>query len=485
MYDRSIGAEFTLDPLPNDGLDTFLLFPIVPIRLNKVMVNNDTASLLYRDVRRQLKIIGIDVDLMISSLEENNPTDLAKVEDAFIMHAVNIYATEQSSLKVLWRMFKYMHDTQLTNSADFNGWVPETNPPPNIFRITETNFNTAIQHNYITYGTIAGVIGPIGTYTSSVTILANSAVATISDTNDENATAYGNIPQSKFILRQQVAGSLYLEMTVHGLFITTSIPTTPGEAKVRSVFLESPGHADRKLFNIPIGLNQLDNLPMSEREEVIYSSLIMQIYAKDTIELAYYETAAFANFIGNLMLVITVVLTVVSFGGSTPFSTAMLEFGKRLLIQYALTLALKEILSHNISGASRAVAIALYTAASVYNMKGGNFDGLLSAESLMLATNGVTQGMLIDQSILADRLNQDIEEFSIAAKEAQEELQEKFEELNNYDLDPFGITSVLLQDFSESPDEFYKRTTGTKNPGVLTKDAISMYYKNKLTLPGR
>ena len=483
IYNRSVGAEFTLDPIPEGGNDTLLLMPIVPIRIDKQFVNVDTNSILYKSTNTQLQKLGLDINLLTDQLETNAPADLAKIEDVFIMFSINIHSQEQGSMKALWRFFSLLAPLQLTDKAAFDAWEPASDPVANIINIKEADsFNMVIQHNYIHISTYAGTIGAVGFHTSGVIILPNSPVVTSDDPNDNES--YGDIPMSRFEMRFQSAPGQITLMEVSGLFLATAIKTGLNTAKINTNFLELPAGADAKNFNIPLGWNQLLNLTMVEREVVIYESLRMVIYAQDRVELAYYETPSFANLVSIGMTIVSIVIMIGTVGNGAPISATLLEIGKRLLIQYALTLALKEILSHNLSGASRAIAIVAYAAASIYSAKGGDLSNLLDAEVLMGITSSVTGGMLVDQGIQAKRLDERVSVFNIRKEKEEKELQDKIDAITTEFLDPYGITEVLLHDYTETPDAFMKRTVGNNNPGVATKDQISQYYENALKLPG-
>ena len=505
VYPRGGGWIVALDGVPDSGTDTFQMLPIIALRQDFANIDVDKETIIYKQTKSLLKEIGFPLDKLMEGINSQDETQLAFLEDVYLMFAVNIYTDKQGGKKALYSLFSTLFDEQITNKAkwdsiedavdqydveeDYDIPAPRYDAAPNIMRIEESAYNMVLQFNYIEEETLNLVIGDIGYTTTYTATLPNTPADSYRDPYDDEAerVRWGNVPMSYIRLTQQISDTQCRRLTVSGLFTATSITTGNGATKVIVTFIEDTWDAtkdnDRERFNIPLGLAQLNVIPLLEKEELLYESFRQVMFAEQAVHLDYYETGAFGNFIGAALNILMVVLMVV-FPPAGGALNVIIGITKRLLVAYALTLILKEVFSHNLSNAEKVLVLAAvaWFGSSAASTK--DSIGILTAEGFILAVNAVSNAVLIDQSIQAERLQSDISGFESMRDKDQEEMAELWDAIpEDQDVDPFGLASVFINDFYESPANFYERTAHTGNPGVVTLDVIENYCSTQLKLP--
>lgn len=497
LYDRTTGVYPTLDLITPSGSGSTLVLPIVPLRDNFVDADDDINGTPYKTSKQLLNIVGINIDLYLNAIRTNPQKEY--IQDAFILFALNIYTTSQGGIKAFMNLFTDLEEIQDVTKADYLAHPPGSNSPVNNFKISEQKFNTVIQYNYIeSLEDVSGVIGDEGKYYSELTILPNSDIVTPPDDPDTGTTPpdYGNQPRSYITFRYQKTETTYNEISVHGLILTTGIFVTGSEARINIIELEASTKTDnqRDNFVIPLSYTQIigdslkpsTKLTMHEEESVIAESLVMVIYAKRTEYLEYYETPSFFNLLNLTLQFVSLVMLIASFGSSSTYSQALIEFGKRLLIQYALTLVLDEILEHNIDDTTRALVLSTYAYLTYLNITSGSAaNGLSFADQLMTATHAITDALTHDLSAKFDVLYEEKKEFEELLLSRQEELDRITDgTLSTEDrLNRYEIYKIIKMNTHETPQQFYDRTIHNNNPGVLALDEIHDYYNNALKLP--
>lgn len=486
VYDRNDPAEPNypiLDDLIGGGLDTTLMLPIIPLRADFININVNTTTLEYITSKQILKIVGLDMDQYIDAINENPDIDL--IEDAAILFAISIYTDSQSGIKALYNLFEAIEEFQDVDEFEYINFPEGSNSPVNVYKIEEQRINTALQFNYIVIENKTGTVTDVNNFISFTTVLPNSpkVPGTTDEYTEEVTEEYGDEPQSILTIQYQDTATTYIELRVHGLILTTAVFTTVDVAKVKLILIETIDGIDRDNFVIPLSYAQMYNFSMIEEEEVIYEALSLTVYSSDSLYLEYYETSHFAFFVQGIIIVISVVLFILSLPAGGQAGTAFYTLAKQLLIQYALTLLLGEILKHNLSDTERAIVLAAYAYLSYSNAKGDSSIYKLSfAEDILLAVNAVIDVILIDQSMQAEGLKDEMDELKNLMMERDEELRLAEEGFID-DINRFDIVQTLVIDTYENPTDFYTRTVHTGNPGVISLDQIGNYFDEALKLP--
>ena len=485
VYDKSSGVYPALDDLVGGGLDTTLMLPIIPIREDFISLNDSAVPNALDSSRGLLQTIGLEIDSYIDAVNSN--ADLEFIEDAAILFAINVYTQSQSGIKALYNLFAAIEEFQDIDEFEYNDFPVGSNSPVNVYKIEELRINNVIQFNYITVATVNSVIGAVNSFTSVVTILPSTPVITPVDPEDFNPPPepYGGENRSYITIKKQINATQHEVLEIHGLIMTTAIFTTVDEAKAVVMALEDDVEGNlRYNFSIPLSYAQMYDFTLFESEECVYEALSLTIYAKQTVYLDYYETAGFSKLLGIVILVVSVILFIVSLPAGGSAGQAFMLLGRQLLVQYALTMILSEILTHNLSDAEKAIVFAAYAYFSYQNMTSGLPGGteLSLADDIMFSINSVSDIAMIDQAIQLESLQSEIEEFSALAKSKSEQLEEAEAGLS---IEGFrhDIVKTLVINTYEKPTNFYNRTIHTGNPGVIVLDQIESYHDQALKLP--
>ena len=483
MYDTLTNVYPQLDQ-PTDGNpedDTSDTYPIVSIRKNFTNLSPTFLPAEYASARAILKKIEINIDQMLTTLDGNPDIDL--VRDANILFALNFYTESVGGLRALDYLFETLEATQETDKIVYDTWTAGSNPPPNIYAITEGVFNTTLQYNYVDTITVLGNIGNIGDITTEIIILANTP--RINPIDPDSEQSWGNIPQSQFILRKQISATAYNETLVSGPFVLRSVNDSNDDViGVSIAYLELPGGANRDIFSIPLSQAATAPLTPLEVEELFYECLILSTYAVDKTKLKWYETQQFFFIVQIVMVVITVVSAMTGPGASV--SSVLWSLLQNVLYQYALSLLLKELLKLATNNEQRIAILIAGTAASIAgpSVFNADFSQLNTAATYLGGVTAVSRGLNQYTAMEAEKLSQKVGQFSKEAQERQAILDDANAQLNGgLGVDPLTIINSTRIDSYETPTNFYLRTTHVGNPGVISLDEISGYHSRLLELP--
>lgn len=467
-----------IDDVTNAAVADNLVIPIIPIRKNFININEDKDSEEYVSSRKMLNMVSVDLDATLSGINQNE--DVSLVGDAFVLSALNLYTDTPGGKQAMYNLFTGMDASATVSKYLFESQVAGANSPLNTYSIIEQHYNVVLNFNWITIETHFGTLVDTGEIESDINIISNSTYHPASDYGDE----WGDELLSQFILRKQISADRYEEIIVSGLANTTVILTTAGEAHVLTTIVraDTEQHAtERTNFNIPLRLEQLAGLSIGQIDELVYESIRLSIYAKDSYHLEYYETTAFANFMFILTIVITIVVAVMTGGSGAQIITNIV---KGLVYNAVLAKALEEILSHNIGDEAKVVAMFAYVWASYEVNAGLATEALLLPQQILLATNAVTSAMLIDQGVQFDDLTAAMRAFDNLMEDKDEELQEAFDGLkSDAYINVFDVVRVTQHDPYEPPEDFFQRTIHNTNPCVKALDQVGDYHTEALKLP--
>jgi len=455
------------------------MVPIVPVRKNFTNIDSDKESPEYLSCKKQLKILNLDFDDISNQVSENPSID--QIEDVFILFALNVYTESQAGKKALYTLFMQLWTTSEVSQADFQQSLIDNpaSPEMNTARIDEQNYNVILKYDYISSTRINGVIGEVGTFDSEIVVLPNKPNDRFPPEGEE--PTYGGI-NSYILLKYQYSTTHYNQFRIQGPALFIGILTTAGELRNNNVEL-SDDAAARENFNLPLpgSLVQSRVLNNFERDQIIQESLIMVIYASDSVWLEWYETPGFLRFLSVILTIVAIIVIFWDWSGST--SAALWALAQAILYQYAISLILKELLiAYGDSDRAKALIIAAYIAASFYGPGGGS--GLDWAEALLFAVTAALNAITIDLQLQGEELQREVDAFLVDAEEREDELDAAKDLLdNNTGLNIWELATYTPIDPYEKPSSFYTRTVHTGNPGVLSLAQIESFVDNQLELP--
>lgn len=471
LYERSLGTYPSLDGGADTGVDNTLMLPIVPLRENFVSITSAHAS--YVTSKKILKLVGIGFDDMVAGVEDN--TDYIDfISDAFILFAINLYTTSYVGKRTLYVMWYNLFLHASIKQADYNSVPVDGDPVFNTISVEEENYNISLIFNYITQTLVVGNIGAVGTYETEFVILANDAYDPVDGTGG-GVNSYAHF-------RWQYDATHYSELTVYGLFMTTLLLTTTGAFKVNIVELTDVA-ADQSSFIVPMSFTMFSGFTYKEKEALIYEAATMTLYASEYTHLDWYETERFNNFLSFVLQAVSIVLLISSWGTATTVSAGLWAIAEQLLIQYALSLVLKELLvAAGDNEDAQIAAILVYAVASYYGS--GGSTGLTTAQTLLKVINVAIEAINIKTTLESDALQKEIDEFTKDSQQIQDEIDAAKDFLDrSKGIDPFDIYSIFLNNPYEAPEQFYDRACHTQNPGVKSLDQIESFHDNLLLLP--
>ena len=490
-----------------DNLETL---PIITLCKQFVYANADTSSQEYKDASRLMGILGVTtLDGIIDSIKENGDSQF--IQDAFLNFGVNLYSENQADRVYLFNFFSLLEKVSTVSKADFDALSAADKSTSNqTYAVKQGRFNLTFTYQYVEETIHTGNIGEKVGFVKTEFIVLEDTPSDYIEEDEEEAPQFGQgedgrseprppsqseddsdkskgLINSKVILTAQVTENEYIELEVRGVMLTTGIVTEGTRVDLHPVSLTS-NTALKKNFNIPVSLAVIDVMQPMEIETVLYNSLKLTIYAEQSQYLEYYETEAFYKFINVVITVIAIAILVFSLGTATNLSAALISLGRALLTQYLLTLALKEILTHNLSEAERAAVLALYAAASAYNAAnagGVDLSAITFAETLMYLIPAVGNALQIDIEDKSKDLTSETEAFEQIRTDKIEELDQAKDFLNNdSQLDLFQLLNsrnVPKFNVDETPTDFIDRSL-IVNVAPIVNSRTGTYVSSTLNL---
>lgn len=463
-------------PVVTGSKDGLAVLPAIALRINDVNVNVDKNSERYKTTKRMLDILNvIDLDTLIEGIDANPDQD--KVQEAFLAFGSNVYDDSKGNNLYLYSMLGMLGASATTSKADFNAMPPGLQSD-NVFTflVKQGRYNTAVSFNYIEQTQVTGVIGEVSDITKEFIILPDTKAGYLSPNAAQNDPSVSKgLVNSSLILRLQTSATEYTEIEISGLVLSTYIFTHGDSIKIKTIALVDPitsDEADRNNFIIPISLTALEKLPSVYAEVVINNGMQVLIYAEDSLDLEYYQTEAFLGFIRVLVVVIAIVILILSLGSGAELSAVLIQLATTILVQVGLTLALKEVLSHNISDEARAVAMLIYVVASVYSGNALSGDSaLVFADVALMTTAAVSTALQMDFALKQQGLAEETAEQEALIKTREQELEDAQDLLDGSGgLDTesllFGRTVPVLDTWL-TPQEFVQRGLTTNVAPIL------------------
>lgn len=519
------------DGIPSLEIDGDLIiggryFPMTPIRVNKVWV--DSHPYWQGRIPQINEILG-HINLEYANLKDaidptgkpGSTSELANLDDAIIMFAVDVRGTTDAELNILFEMFKRFHYTADGATQDeWWAWKNETgiwagqdweytNRPRTQIDIRATSIQMTLEYQYSTAQIVTGNINtdavPSGAKNSKPHGPANIENEVVPTGNVVRKYAYGTAygaedqqsgtwRDSRLVLRKPRDGyaGQYIEIVVVGCRMIYEVARPWGDD---GLFYRELNSAENTSWNdggmvIPLSQDIVKLFDTQAESAIYYDSLQLVMYASEIYDISWWQ-GAFASF---LFFVVQVVVTIATLGAGIGLVAAAREglfaLAKAIAIHVIAGIALQYALVQviNILGvdvgiilAAIAAVGAVYAGASSSSIM-GVFDAkafISIADSLLDATQEVIRDDFL-------KLQKEIELYEDEQRQKEDEVERLIasRETGSVALDLYQITrGPLRQNFTEGPENFYNRTIHQTNPGVLSLTMVQMYVTYALELP--
>ena len=449
----------------------FVAYPIYPLMLDGVFIDDSSRKEEYDDAKRLLGNISFPLEVVFGSIKAGVPvpTDVAdeenRITDIFMLNAINVNSVTQAGKAYLFEFF----DAILLNQADPSTGNVAWSQSKYSVNISESDYNFKLEFDSIT-NTV--VTGSRTTYSSAIV-----AGQTYSFQQLNLSIPTGQIT----LLAPSAPGAnTYRQLVITGLIANTVIDYPSGANKTVTINLSTDSaHLDYANFCIPLIHGVVAQLPTLElKEQVFLESFVLMSHSVTEFYLKWYQSL-FRAIKQYIIIAITLVIAFFVQDGGMTASAFFAAFAQAV----AISIVVEQVLTM-IDDPYLKAAVAL--AISVYFGSDGDFEfnadsfSLADPATLLSVTNAVGQGYLGQQ--MKD-LQAEFDDFVTDSKEIWEELQEKQEMLEDTEYSELIVATTVAGIRSyEEPTTFYARTL-IANPGVLVYDQLESFYDNQLRLP--
>lgn len=363
------GSDTALNAARNYLTDLSML-PIVELRSNSINVNADVNSTKYKQTKEILNIIGIDADTMIDNLNSN--PDIGAVTAAYIYFGAELGSNDPIQSKLIYRMIEFMYyDPTLVNGSTHT------------IKVEEGVYNSSISWQRQERYTVTRTGVAVGTHEGGVSY--DSMMEPVYDIDGVTILSYEEKKSFYAYVRRQETASSYVEYRLYNVSAITLIQK--GAMYDVSISILEVG----KVVVFPISTFFLNGLTPIEQGIVFPEVLRMVTYSADIQHLRYYQTAAFANLIQIVMVIVAIVIFIFTWWSGPTASIGFMSAVEGLLYGVVVAYALQQLLLMTDNPALKAVLIALVIAVMAYN-GGGNIDYTsLATYTADMITTAVTQ----------------------------------------------------------------------------------------------
>lgn len=475
-YQRGLGVYPVLDTIQEEGTPFGSFLPFLYFRYEAQPTNLDKATPLYLTSTKMAKMLGMNYDEVIETINEN--PDIADVQQAMLTFAVPANTTNPSERKYLFKFFDEMYFELGTGDdvrpiSDIYSFISrDDSGGKNVVLIQDAQFKMSLSNAGMSKKRIKGNIGDVGSYDSGFATSTYNRVLYEDETNIpyEVPTKY-----DYHYYRKQVSDTLIDEIRVLDLKMTYHIY---GEHI-------AAGDDEGDILLVPIDMSIIEEYSIPEKEQLISKSMHMVFNSMTVVKLKWYQTGIFKA----LMIIVMIVITVLTWGANAPALAAALAVGGTVAIaaiwtmiiipmlqMYVLRLGLQLFVKE--FGADFAFLVAIVAVA--YGMYEGFGDMATTwGETLLNVGNNLFKavGEFYQEGVL-DVYNE-LGEFNVLATDMYADLEKTSQELLN-DQNNFLSPFVL---FGEAPTDYYNRTVHSGNIGVQSFTAVTNYVDVALRLP--
>lgn len=454
------------------------VMPVMPIVRDGVYIDTESPETVD-SVRTALSIVSLDLTTLSDSIRSDG-----NIEDAFIAYGINVHTTSQAGMDALYSVFDVLEIHATTSKAEFEAMIVGNSTTmerkPNVTTYKESTYNFQLSFNYIERNLVIGNIGIVGTYSTEIELVPEV----------DYGLAMGVVFNDSLIIRKQVTDTQYLEIKVHGLLGLVYLRTNANTFKTNVLRLNDSSDMAKSNFNIPLTVQVFSDLTSDKQLIIAQEAVTFVIFGADTQVIDWYATDNFATLVKVTLITIAVIIAIVTVGSATSISAGLIALavnvGVQLLLYLSMELALKYIDEDETE--IRAFIRGIYVISSIFAagyMSGGE---LFSAEALLSLVTMTSSMVSAEGNIrLGVEYNGLLEEEREFLSEEQER-QEEFEAAMDLLGEPSGLSildiqSRIIMSSNESPDEFYTRTVGISNPGIIAFYQLDNYHDIQLELP--
>ena len=456
-------------------------FPVAIVRQNNNDVEEGDDD--YPTTRKLLDIIGIDLDDVVTGIQEN--PDQSEIDHAYIIMGVDISTDLPNSWHYLHDYFVYLHSLNPATKSGYDNWASSVSgfseyantPPMNTVNITDGTYNIDVGYLYTEHRVLTGTLAePMEREVNYNTPIGTDGWSANTD---------------EIVFRRQLDEDTYSEVRVYGLMHINHVygGKTVDTSLENAFYRDSEGDQTNGNFVIPLNNNILQSMGLQKGNELMYDAIKIVFNSYEVVKLKWYQT----GFFQFVTIIVAVAITIVTYqpgaltssivgaGAVAGLSTLTLVLTD-IIVAFAIKKGFEmvaEILPPNIAFAL-SIAFAAYAAGSV--MGTGSLSGLPFASEALMAANNLTEATM---EVAFEELDAEILGFQDEAAKKTAELEELWDELEvGVDLDPMDIfTDFGQEQYFETPSAFLYRTVHAGNPGVGTLDSVNYYVDNKLSLP--
>jgi hypothetical protein len=314
-------------------IQTNEVLPITILRSDRVTINSDKTSELYKSTKGLAKRLGIPLDDVIESIEatknEKGESNLEQINDVYLNFAVSPSDNSPALSKILWyNFFEIIVTNGLVSDGSYYSVLTQQ-------EVSETL--VWADHSYV--AGVVGVKAPVGKHYHSIVVTSESYQVDETDSEGNVTTVTKTREVKSLEIGHQVTAGAYNKLFLKGLSGASFIDYGSHHM---SVF-----HAlDSDKFTIPISWYAFQQLTKEDVTACFKDILRCDIYALVVTEIAWYQTKAFQN----LVKVVGLFMTIITLGGTGSLFAALLVLGSQYLVM-KLVIYIAEITGNEVLAA--------------------------------------------------------------------------------------------------------------------------------------
>ena len=451
--------------------DDFVAYPIYPLMLDGVYIDNASRKEEYDDAQRLLRQLSFPLDVVFGSIKAGVPVPSSvadeenRITDIFLLNAINVNSATQAGKAYLFEFF----DAILLNQADPSTGNVAWSQSKYSVNISESDYNFKLEFDSITNTVVSGTRT---TYDSTIV-----AGQTYSFQQLNLSIPTGSIT----LLAPSASGAnTYRQIVITGVIAKTVIDYPSGANKTVTINLSTDtNHLDYDNFCIPLIHGVVAQLPTLElKEQVFLESFVLMSHSVTEFYLKWYQSL-WRSVKKYVIIAIAVLIGFFIRGTELSMAAFIAAYGAAIAINMALDQVLSMIDDPYLKAA---VAIAVTYIGITAGEFDFNFDTFTLADPIQLinVVNGVGQAYIGQQ--MKD-LQSELNDFVTNSEDLWEELKEKREMLEESEYSELIVDNAMAGIRSyEEPTTFYARTL-IQNPGVLVYDQLESFYDSQLKLP--
>lgn len=499
LYDPSTniitGLTSTFEP--PDYINPGSYFPFALLRSQKT--DRTTEALKdteeYKTTEKLLSFIGVDFFAMGESLR--GATGIDDTEQVAIMMGVPMSSTDPVELEYLFEYFSELYDNlppdgqaqidpAVVPTLDSEYGLSLGRHTSYAAQISDGDFEMNISFDYITKKLRAGVIGEVGTVTSSfadhipTSVVGQESGFFMQAAND---LIVGLENSKERIYRRQILAGVYEEVIVGKPIV---------KYRIFGEYTSQGSFSDKEAL-IPIDRDVARRLGTHKLSNLYQRSLHMVLNSKVVTETKWYQTGLFQAIIFVVALVVTIYTqnpaafkAALATGAGAVASFLIIQIIVQLIVQVVVGYVFTKVVE--IVGIENAFWIAVVAAFvaganTIKNYSTAVSQGLTQlANNMLTVANGLVTGA---QNVMEDMYNalvNEAAEWSLLAEAQSDELREIQRQLDsNIGLNPFDfIGKQPLFMAGETPDNYLNRTVGN---GIDSYPKIENYFERSTRLP--